>query len=144
MELTGVAVRALRTATTGPRVDEAHACRLSTDDVLAGFADIGEARARLEVVEQVLLAEVLSRGLAQEAGFQVNDYVRQALGRRAPLPDVSTVAAAVQVARATAHGAAGTLTGGSRTGSPGRNASGRDLHHRAHGGACRADRAVRA
>ena len=69
--------------------------------MLAGFADLGEARARLEVAEQVLLGEVLSRGLAQEAGFSVHDYVRQALGRRAPLPEMVAVSAAVQVARAT-------------------------------------------
>ncbi|GAA1875851.1 HNH endonuclease signature motif containing protein [Lapillicoccus jejuensis] len=109
-DATAVAVAHLRAAADSTSTSQG--CRLSTGQVLAGFADIGEARARLEVLEQVLLGEVLSRGLAAEAGFSVPDYLRQALGARAPLPEVNVVAAAVQVARATAVLADGCELGG--------------------------------
>ncbi|GAA1877400.1 HNH endonuclease [Lapillicoccus jejuensis] len=114
---TAAAVQALRAATDPSATPQG--CRLSTGQVLAAFGDIGEARARLEVLEQVLLGEVLSRGLASEAGFSVADYTRQALGARAPLPEVNTVAAAVTVARATAAPDAGQLGGASRDRVPG-------------------------
>lgn len=105
---TAASVDALRAVMAGPEPGGAGPVspgvvgwQLSGGQVLAGFADIGEIRARLEVLEQVLLGEVLSRGLAAEAGFSVLDYTRQALGARAPLPEVTAVAAAVTVAQAT-------------------------------------------
>ena len=76
--------------------------RLGDAGLSEALGRIGRVRAVMAALELALVGEVVSRGTASAEGFSVVDWVRRAVGSRAPLPPVGQVSAVVTVARAVA------------------------------------------